>query len=200
MSHMNESCHIWMSHVPHINESCDTYEWVMSHIIVSHVTHMNESCHIWMCHVTHMNAIGVMSHIFMSHVTHMSESCDTYEWVPWHIWISHDTYISESCHIYDWITTLHEQEPPPKVTNCQAMAGNTVCKITNINNTTPASVGCPLPVFNNTILSNVSTLSFITRIFNSFPAPLPPLPFPLPDKLLKDSRLQIGWHKSWDCF
>jgi len=28
MSHMNESCHIWMSHV--------TYEWVMSH--------MNESC------------------------------------------------------------------------------------------------------------------------------------------------------------
>ena len=30
MSHMNESCHIWMSYV--------TYEWVMSH--------MNESCHI----------------------------------------------------------------------------------------------------------------------------------------------------------
>jgi len=37
MSHMNESCHIWMSHV--------TYEWVMSH--------MNESCHIWMSHVTY---------------------------------------------------------------------------------------------------------------------------------------------------
>jgi len=37
MSHMNESCHIWMSHV--------TYEWVMSH--------MNESCHIWTSHVTY---------------------------------------------------------------------------------------------------------------------------------------------------
>jgi len=35
MSHMNESCHIWMSHVP--------YEWVMSHV--------NESCPIWMSHV-----------------------------------------------------------------------------------------------------------------------------------------------------
>jgi len=37
MSHMNKSCHIWMSRV--------TYEWVISH--------MNESCHIWMRHVTH---------------------------------------------------------------------------------------------------------------------------------------------------
>jgi len=37
VTHMNESCHIWMSHV--------TYEWVMSH--------MNESCHIWMSHVTY---------------------------------------------------------------------------------------------------------------------------------------------------
>ena len=39
MSHMNESCHVWMSHV--------TYGWVMSH--------MNASCHIRMSHVTHMN-------------------------------------------------------------------------------------------------------------------------------------------------
>jgi len=27
--------HIWMSHVTHINESCHTYEWVMSHIWMS---------------------------------------------------------------------------------------------------------------------------------------------------------------------
>ena len=37
MSHMNESCHIWMGHV--------TCEWVTSHMI--------ESCHIWMSHVTY---------------------------------------------------------------------------------------------------------------------------------------------------
>jgi len=30
--------HIWMSHVAHINESCNTYEWVMLHIRMSHVT------------------------------------------------------------------------------------------------------------------------------------------------------------------
>jgi len=34
---------IWMSHVAHMNESCRTYEWDMSHIWMSHVAHMNES-------------------------------------------------------------------------------------------------------------------------------------------------------------
>ena len=46
-----------------MNESCRTYEWVTSHIGMSHVTHMKESCRrrtklpraLWMSHVTHMN-------------------------------------------------------------------------------------------------------------------------------------------------
>ena len=44
---MDESCHVWMSHV--------TCERVMSHI--------NESCHIWMCHVSRD-----VSHIWTHHV------------------------------------------------------------------------------------------------------------------------------------
>jgi len=52
MSSLNESCHIWMSHVKS--------EWVMSHMNASHqvwksrvlrtcvVWHLNESCHVWM--------------------------------------------------------------------------------------------------------------------------------------------------------
>ena len=56
-----------MSHVTHMNESCHTSEWVVSHIYMSHVTRINESCHeckwvvshTWMCHVTHLNPIGV---------------------------------------------------------------------------------------------------------------------------------------------
>ena len=68
MSHLNESCPIWMSHVPsewvmsHLNESCP-YEWVMSH--------MNESCPIWMSHVTYEWG---MSHTDGS-LSHMSASC-----------------------------------------------------------------------------------------------------------------------------
>jgi len=57
MSHMNESCHKWMSHV--------TYEWVMSQ--------MNESCHIWMSHVTYewfMSRRKEWRDIWMSRVTY----------------------------------------------------------------------------------------------------------------------------------
>jgi len=45
---------IWMGHdtdriinilISWMNESRHTYEWVTSHIWMSHVTHMNESCH-----------------------------------------------------------------------------------------------------------------------------------------------------------
>jgi len=53
--------HVWMSHVTHMNESCHTYEWVMSHVWMSQDTQINESCH------THGR---VMSHVWMSHVTH----------------------------------------------------------------------------------------------------------------------------------
>ena len=67
------------------------YEWVMSHIWMSHVTHMNESCHTreW-----------VMSHIRMSHVTHMNESCNTLEWVMSHVWMSNITHMSKSYHTH----------------------------------------------------------------------------------------------------
>jgi len=73
VSHVNEWClafncvisHMWMSQVTHVNAiimmtltglgwimshmwmSCVTYEWVMSHIYMIHVTRMNESCHTY---------------------------------------------------------------------------------------------------------------------------------------------------------
>jgi len=80
VAHMNECCHIWISHVPYksvmscIHESCEIYEWVMSHTNKAcPPPHMNESCHIWMSHVTY--------EWFMPH---MNESC--------HIRISHFPY------------------------------------------------------------------------------------------------------------
>ena len=71
-----------MSHVTHTNESCLTYERVMSHIRTSHVSHTNES---------RLTYERVMSHIsYVSHkadtqfnfdVTRMIESRLTYECV-----------------------------------------------------------------------------------------------------------------------
>ena len=52
------------SHLTHVNESCQTYEWVMSHIWMSQVTHMNEPWHIWTSHVNE----------------------------PWHAWTNHCKY------------------------------------------------------------------------------------------------------------
>jgi len=101
MSHVNESCHMWMSHV--------TCEWVMSHV--------NESCHMWMSHVTHLNKascvwcityVWVMSHVeeschmWMGHVTcewamlqkPISDQCNrsSQSNAPCHVSISHVTY------------------------------------------------------------------------------------------------------------
>jgi len=82
-----------MSHVTHIKESCNIYEWAMLHIWMSHVTHMNEPCH---------TCERVISRMWMSHVAHMNESCHTYEWLMSHVWMSHVTHMNESCHTYEW--------------------------------------------------------------------------------------------------
>ena len=54
-THQSVMSHIWefgTSHRPIINRnfsSCHTYGWVMSHIWMSHVTHMDESCQLKTC-------------------------------------------------------------------------------------------------------------------------------------------------------
>ena len=53
------------SWVWHMNEPCYTYEWVKSHIWMSHVTNMNESCHTY--------------EWVVANGTYISESCHTRE-------------------------------------------------------------------------------------------------------------------------
>jgi len=70
--------HIWMSHVTHTNESCQTYESVTSHVWMSYVTHMNESCGTYecvlhMCHFTYSSWTPGRGH----DVCHM---CDVTHW------------------------------------------------------------------------------------------------------------------------
>ena len=68
---MNESCHIWMSHV--------TYEWVMSHT--------NESCYIWMSHVTHASHMRLLHAVpphFLTwvteHIMRPLQLCSQLQW------------------------------------------------------------------------------------------------------------------------
>jgi len=69
-----------MNHVIHMNESCPTKEWVMSHVFVIHMYDMNESCHTYE---------WVMSHKRMSHVPHTRHSYVWHEWVTSYIWMNH---------------------------------------------------------------------------------------------------------------
>jgi len=130
-----------------MNESCHTYEWVVSHIWTSHATHMDVSCHIyewvmshiWMSHVTHTNE-RVMSPWWTSHVTHMNESCRTYERAMPHkrranlggfphvTWLFHTRdFVSDVTDLYVWHDSLvcvtneacHTRERPqrPQITH-----------------------------------------------------------------------------------
>jgi len=71
-----------MGHVAHVNASCRTCEWVMSHML--QVSVAVTSCNLWMRHVAH-----VMSHTSMRRVVHMNASYCTREWVLLHLWMSH---------------------------------------------------------------------------------------------------------------
>ena len=120
-----------MSHVARTNESCHTYEIVMSHIWITHVAHMNEPCvmYIWMSHVAHMNEScrkfeSVLLHIDGSGCTYklamphiwMRRTCETIMLHIWmsdwftceaimlHIWMS---LTCESCCTYEWAIMLH---------------------------------------------------------------------------------------------
>jgi len=110
--------HTWLSHITHMNTSCQTHEWVMSYIWMSHVTHMNTSCqtHEWVCsHLEYLHSTEayhtserVTSQIWMSYVIHMNV------WVPprvkaqpcvmSHIWMrhvtAHHTYKCATPHIW----------------------------------------------------------------------------------------------------
>jgi len=70
-----------------MDESCRTYQWVMSHVWMRR-TYTWVMSHISMSHVSRMNA----SHLYMSHVAHINESCLTYECVA---------LIHESCRTHE---------------------------------------------------------------------------------------------------
>jgi len=74
--------HIWM------NVSCLIYEWVMSHIWMTHV-YQKAMSHIWMSHVSHMNE----SCLIYEWLMRTKKSCLIYEWVMSHIWMSRVSYI-----------------------------------------------------------------------------------------------------------
>jgi len=105
-----------------MDESCNGYERVMSHIWTSHVTHMNESRHTyeWVMWTSCEDATKtasvvkmrggtachtyqrVMSYIRMSQITHIHEACHTYEFVNWAIQMIWRIHTCDMPHVYVW--------------------------------------------------------------------------------------------------
>jgi len=95
----NESCHVYewdeLYHVIFMNESCPTYEYVMSHTWISarssyelHPTLLVCACE-W-----------VVSRVRMRWIA----SCHIYEWVMSHVWTRHISHMNE-CAVYSWIAS-----------------------------------------------------------------------------------------------
>jgi len=103
MSHMNESCHTWMSHV--------THEWVMSQAWICHVTHMKESCHTW-----------IQMLRFVRWLSHRANS----EWVMSHTWMSHVTHMNESCHTHEWVMSHMNESPPDPINHLCSLTGKSI--------------------------------------------------------------------------
>jgi len=81
------TCHADMSAgVTRMNESCHTYEWVMSHVWMSYVTCMNES------HMSHRNECGIL----VQSVAHLHVWHDSFIFVPWLI------HMCDMTHSYVW--------------------------------------------------------------------------------------------------
>jgi len=101
---MNESCQSYqrlmsnkrMSHITHINESCRTYQRVISNVWMSHITPMSESS-CWLVILPCMP-----SHISIRHVAHMNESRHKVQAIS-HIWAHHATRMSEPCHTFECV-------------------------------------------------------------------------------------------------
>jgi len=102
------ACCVWMSYVPHMNDSRDISEWV--------TLHQDEKleCTVRMCAACKW----VMSHEWKSHVSHVNESCPTYEWVMSHIWMIRVPRMYELC------LRTYRMHVPHRYASCRVCAGD----------------------------------------------------------------------------
>ena len=97
LSHMNESCLIWISHVTY--EVCLVHTWHDSFIF-----DMTYSWETWLIHMRHDSFIWDMTHSYetwLIHMRHDSSIWDiTHLYETWLIHMWHDSFICDMTHLY----------------------------------------------------------------------------------------------------
>ena len=98
-------------HVTHMDRSCHTYEWVLSHKSVGHVIQTNESCHKYK---------GFMSQIWMYHDNCVNASWHTHDCVMSHLWMRHVSHVNKACRISEneWESQYIRPNNLPKYVTC----------------------------------------------------------------------------------
>ena len=97
-SHVNESCHVWISHIIHERTSHEQVTFHMHRVM----SHMIQLCHLWV--TTHLNESWHKSKWVTSF---MNESC--HECVTWHMkesrhiwWGMSHTHVATHCNTDTW--------------------------------------------------------------------------------------------------
>jgi len=96
--------HVWMSHVTHMCESCHTYEWVMSPESIRFVIHMNAWCNGVATISRLLKTIGLfckralLKSPYSAKGTYNCKEPTNRSHPPISGSMSHVTYMSESCH------------------------------------------------------------------------------------------------------
>ena len=81
-----------------LNESCHRYEWVMSHIWMSHVTYMNV---MWRCDMTH-SYVWHDSFICVIRLIHMCDMTNSRVWHDQYICVTWLIHIFDMPHSHTW--------------------------------------------------------------------------------------------------
>ena len=126
--------HMWINHVPRprVNKSCPTYEWVMNPLYEwgkSH-THIHIHTHLHTHIHTHIHIhIHIHMHIRI-HIPrcqlHRSMRESCHIWIMSHIWMSHVPRMNESCHLYEWVMS-HINTTLPATSRSDFSRANRVC-------------------------------------------------------------------------
>jgi len=97
---------IWIIYVIHMNDSCNTYEWVLCHtyeyatlLSLSHTQAHSRLRFLMICRCPQI-LLATLEECAPRLKTEPYHTC---EWVKPYVWMSHATHVNKSCRACEWV-------------------------------------------------------------------------------------------------